>query len=270
MNTPILLYHSIANDSARLQPPWAISSSEFERHIDYLCQRGYQPVTLKNIADARSGRGMLPEHPVAVTFDDGMADFVSDAMPILKKYDFTVTLYVPTGYVGSTCLWLPEKEEQDRMMLSWEQIATLEGVELGAHGHSHLQMDLIPPSQARDEIMKSRALLEHHSGRSIDTFSFPYGYYTNRLLDIVREAGFSSACIVRHVMADDADDVFALPRIMITSRVTTRVLAQYLQGIGLRRRSAWMSFLRKGWRITRLLKRGMESWRTLSQSDDRT
>jgi peptidoglycan/xylan/chitin deacetylase (PgdA/CDA1 family) len=257
MNIPILLYHSISNEATSLYKSWAISPLEFDRHLDFLNKQGYQPITIKNVVDAiRCGGKGLPDRPLVITFDDGMADFLSGAMPILKKYNFPATLYIVTGYVGETSRWLMDEQEYNRPMLTWNQLAALEGIEIGSHSHSHFHMDLLPLAQARTEIMHSKMLLEQHLGRSIDTFAFPHGYHTKKLLKVVEESGYSSACIVRHGMANDSSNVYALPRIIITSDVTMATLDQFLQGKRLTRVSAWRSFLRKAWRMVRWIKLG--------------
>ena len=255
MNIPILLYHSISENASATYKPWAISPCVFEEHVKYLAEHGYQPVTIKDIAKAiRSGGIGLPERPVSITFDDGIADFLTGAVPVLEKYSFPATLFVATGYVGQTSRWLAREGEANRPMLTWEQIASLKRVELGAHGHSHLQMDLIPLSQAREEMLTSKKLLEQHIGQPIETFAFPHGYHTAKLLNTAQESGYSSACIVGHAMANHSDSVLALPRIIISSEVTLPILEQYLQGNRLHTKGAWRFFLRSSWRIVRKIK----------------
>jgi hypothetical protein len=55
-------------------------------------------------------------------------------------------------------------------------------------------------------------------------------------------------------MATDTTDVYALPRIIITSRVTITNLKKYLQGVGLRKDGTWRTVLRKTWRVLRRIK----------------
>jgi len=255
MNIPILLYHSVSDQANKLYQPWAISPQVFESHVAYLYRQGFQPMTVDAIVQAIHLKGAgMPARPVVLTFDDGMADFLSHAMPILKKYHFPATLFITTGYVGHTSSWLARRDEQLLPMLSWDEIASLDGICLGAHSHTHPQLDIIPLTQARDEICASKRLLEQQLGVPINTFAFPHGYHTQKLKELIKEEGYTSACIVEHSMATDTADVYALPRIIITSEVTTTVLKKYLQGVGLRREGAWRTILRTTWRIFRRIK----------------
>lgn len=252
MNIPILLYHSVSDQSTSLYRQWAISPSRFEEHMAYLYEHGYQAMTMTSIAKAMClGESKFPERPVGITFDDGLADFLDGAVPVLRKYGFTATLFVATGFVGETSRWLADLGEQDRPMLTWGQLAALGGIEIGSHGHTHPQMDIVSPSQAQDEIIQSKKLLEQHLGRTVDAFAFPHGYHTKRLLKVVKNAGYLSASIVDHRMANVEDDAFTIPRIIITADITTDMLAKYLEGEMLRRKTGWGLLMKAAWRATR-------------------
>ncbi len=252
MNIPILLYHSVSNQATKAYRRLCMTPGEFEEHLAYLQAQGYQPLTMDEIAQAiRSGGKGLPARPVAITFDDGLADFLTDALPICRKYHFPATLYVTTGYVGQTSRFLAGEGEQDRLMLAWDEIRALEGVNIGAHTHTHPQLDIIPLSQAKEEIQQSKNILEQELGFPVTAFSFTFGYYTRGLQKVVRQAGFTSACTVGHAMASTASDILALPRIIITPDVTISVLEKYLQGIGLRRQPNTRIVERMLWRMWR-------------------
>jgi peptidoglycan/xylan/chitin deacetylase (PgdA/CDA1 family) len=256
MNIPILLYHSISDQATRLYQPWTISPREFESHVAYLCDQGFQPMTIDDLAQAiRLSGKKLPERPVLLTFDDGLADFLIGAMPVLAKFGFPATLFIATGYIDRTSRWLVKEGEQYRPMLSWKEIASLEGVCLGSHSHTHPQLDILSLLEARNEIFYSKQLLEQKLGIPINTFAYPHGYYSNELREITKSAGYSSACIVGHAMATDLSDLYTLPRMIIKSDVDTMVLGKYLEGVGLRRHGAWRTFLRIAWRIFRKVKK---------------
>lgn len=254
MNIPILLYHSVSTVATKLYQPWTISPQRFAEHLAYMREMGYQPLTVGELANLMKQRKInLLQRPVVVTFDDGLADFLSGALPVLAKYQFPTTLYVTTGYIGRTSAWMKAEGEHNRRMMTWSELQELEGVEIGGHSHTHLQLDISPLEKAREEIFLCKESLEQRLSRPVQTFAFPHGYYTQKLLDLVRQAGFTSSCIVGHAMALDTSSPFALPRIIIKSDTTIAVLEQYLQGVNLRRKAWFWPILRVGWRIIRWL-----------------
>jgi peptidoglycan/xylan/chitin deacetylase (PgdA/CDA1 family) len=69
---------------------------------------------------------------------------------------------------------------------------------------------------AKNEIRRSKDLLEQHLGQDVTSFAYPYGYYTSDVQRLTKEAGFTSACTVNNVMCSDNSDHFALERLAIT------------------------------------------------------
>jgi len=254
MNLPILLYHSVSEHSSKRFYPWTIHPELFADHMSYLFESGYNPLTISQLATAIRAQGNgLPDKPVVITFDDGYADFMSGALPVLNRYGFQATLYIVTRYINKTSAWLISEGEKNRPMLSWKEIEkiSLEGIECGAHGHTHRQLDIAPFAAACEEILTSKEILEQNLGVQINTFSFPHGYHTNRLLKFLRQSEYSSNCVVSHAMAVDTSDPYALPRIIIQADVTTKQLGRFLRGKDLRMNNKGKRFQALAWRMCR-------------------
>ena len=234
---PILLYHSMADDVAPQFRPWAVAPSRFAAHMDYLHEQGFSPLTVGRFVEIVSGNaGVLPERPVVITFDDGLADFYSGAFPILRAHGFPATLYIVSGFVDGASRWLAPDGEGDRPMMTWDQVAEIcaSGIECGAHSVHHPQLDIIPADRARDEIFRSKDILEQHLGRPVSTFAYPHGHHSPRVRRLVIEAGYNSACAVKDAMSTTTDDVFALSRIVVYPEVGVEQLGKLLRGEGLR------------------------------------
>ncbi len=230
---PILMYHSISDIANPRFRQFTVSPTLFAEQMAYLRQHAYTPITVTQFMRALfPGETALPDRPVVLTFDDGFADFFKDALPVLKRYNFTATLYVSTAFVDGTSRWLQREGEARHLMLTWEELAeiSMSGIECGAHSHSHPQLDTLPCSVARDEILQSKRLLESHLGREIFSFAYPYGYHTARVRQLVREAGYTSACAVRHAMSSVTDDPFSLARLMVHADTTINKFAALLTG----------------------------------------
>ncbi|MGB5618733.1 MAG: polysaccharide deacetylase family protein, partial [Desulfobacterales bacterium] len=91
------MYHRVA--SLELDP-WAlcVTTQNFAEHLEVL-QKEARPISLKQLVQAHT-QGHIPDRAVAVTFDDGYADNLYDAKPLLEKYNIPATVFVASGFVG--------------------------------------------------------------------------------------------------------------------------------------------------------------------------
>jgi peptidoglycan/xylan/chitin deacetylase (PgdA/CDA1 family) len=98
----ILGYHRIN----RL--PWdpfrqCVSPEHFSGHLDVLREQA-NVIPLQELAEARAS-GTLAPRSVAITFDDGYADFLTGTQPLLQRAGMHSTLFLTTGYTGREFWW---------------------------------------------------------------------------------------------------------------------------------------------------------------------
>lgn len=95
----ILMYHRIGPPGI---DPWqlAVTPKHFAQHLDVLRRRAV-PIPLTRLAEDLRERRLIPGS-VALTFDDGFADNLLEAKPLLERMDVPGTVYVTTGPTGTT------------------------------------------------------------------------------------------------------------------------------------------------------------------------
>jgi peptidoglycan/xylan/chitin deacetylase (PgdA/CDA1 family) len=148
---------------------------------------------------------------VALTFDDGYADFLG-AADVLEQAGARATLYVSTATVGT------DAGAYGRM-LTWSELASLQGrgFEIGSHAHHHRPIDVLPAAALRDEVAASRDELKQRLGITATSFCFPNGYTSRRVRRALIAAGYTNACIVGRRVASlgEGRDRYALPRLQV-------------------------------------------------------
>lgn len=152
---PVLLYHGLATtpDSAMLASPVHMTVQAFEEQIRALHEAGFTPVTADDVDLWYQGKRELPEHPVLITFDDARLDSFQRADPILARYNFKATMFVPITNI----------ERDLPGYASWDELASYRQTgrwELQSHGgdaSKHIRVD----ADGRDGLfLASRQWLE--------------------------------------------------------------------------------------------------------------
>lgn len=229
---PILLYHSVSDHPSPTIADFTISPSTFSRHLETIAENAASVLTVSEYVAAREGH-VLPDRPVIITFDDGYADFYDHALPALEAAGLRSTLYVTTGFLEGRPGLRVEHRPRDRL-LSWSQLHELidRGVEIGAHSHSHFQLDTLNRPAAWYEITRCKTLLEDELQAPVSTFAYPHGHASPMLRRLVREAGYTSACGVRNAFSSEVDDVFLLARLTVLTDTREPDLSAWVDGVG--------------------------------------
>ena len=107
----IIGYHRIANVTND-EYEVCVSPKHFAEQMEMLGKHAH-PVSLTKLVDGLKN-GSLPPRSVAVTFDDGYADNLYEAKPILEKHAIPATVFVCTGYAGKEFWW----DELERLVMS--------------------------------------------------------------------------------------------------------------------------------------------------------
>src|SRR6476659_17432 len=97
--TPILMLHEVLPDDQAPLPPYAITRAGLRAILADFTRRGYTSGTLDEVR--------APHRPkrLVLTFDDGTADFLEHALPILEEFKFSATLCIVADFVGKQRTW---------------------------------------------------------------------------------------------------------------------------------------------------------------------
>jgi peptidoglycan/xylan/chitin deacetylase (PgdA/CDA1 family) len=226
----ILAYHRVAD--LRFVDPrlddWNVAPAMFDRQIDAL-KRCADIVPLNELLP-RCQADPAPVRPaVALTFDDGYANFYTQVLPILKRHGVPATVFVVTSLIDSKDpppfdAWSvkngPRTDPDAWRPLTWGELEKcLESglVQVGGHSHRHLKALSCSPDQLVEEAERSRAILGARLGDA-PAYSYPYGasrlgFVPAAYVRAVEAAGYRLALTTDLGRVSTNSDPYLLPRV---------------------------------------------------------
>jgi len=207
LTIPILTYHyleAVQDGKDKLRVKLSVSPDAFEEQLQALAEKKYRTIFVREIPAILNGSGAVSLKHIALTFDDGYEDFYIDAFPLLKKYNVKATVYVVNDFIGKPD-YLTEGEI--RVLLSSGL------VEIGCHTLHHADLTKIPLDQARSEIADAKRQYEKKFARRMDTFAYPYGEFTRKIVALVKQAHFTAAVTTQKGFLQSSKNIFTLKRI---------------------------------------------------------
>jgi peptidoglycan/xylan/chitin deacetylase (PgdA/CDA1 family) len=208
----VLCHHGVGTSSPEVDPLFLqVPPERLRAQLELLAAAGFSFVTASELAGQLDGGGIAPGQ-LALTFDDGMGDNLTAALPLLQELGVPATFYIATGYTGQANPWM--RGDGHRMMTAEELRAlAAAGMELGAHTVTHPDLARLDHDACLAEMRGSADALEAMTGRRWPTFAYPYGNYGPAAHAAARDAGFTLA-----FTTDDRgawDDRYAIPRALL-------------------------------------------------------
>ncbi|MFT6972394.1 MAG: peptidoglycan/xylan/chitin deacetylase (PgdA/CDA1 family) [Roseivirga sp.] len=201
-----LVYHRFGDDR---YPSTNISLATFEEQLKYLKNAGFEGVTFSDAIKKLSADSVRTK-TVAITVDDGYASFYDNALPLLKQYGFTATLFINISTVGGGdfMTWAQIKSAQDQ------------GVEIGNHTDTHPYFldasERTRLSFFRQEVEKCQVLMTEQLGKAPIVFAYPYGEVDQGMKPILKEMGFIGAAAQNSGVMHGKTDYFQCPRFPVS------------------------------------------------------
>src|SRR3989344_4184476 len=208
LKLPILFYHYVevvTDERDTIRKSLNIEPIVFESQLMTLKNYGYTPIHLGQLINYYDNKNPLPPKPIIITFDDGYRDFYTDVLPIIKRQQVKVTLYMVSGFRDYTKNFLTTPQLLE--------IAKEPLVEIGAHSANHFNLAYIPLAQATAEIEASKKDLEKLIGKPVTHFAFPYGAFTPAVQQATQKSGFQTASTIDPGIIQFYSQRFGLKRI---------------------------------------------------------
>ncbi len=223
LTVPILMYHYLSSppsDANAIRLDLSVRPEQFETHLAYLRQAGYETISMKQLAFALSGLTDLPPKPIILTFDDGYRDNYEYAFPTLRKYGYSATFFIFTQPIDT----------QNINYISWDMVIEMDraGMEFGSHSYSHPDMSGRGIDFLVFETLASKEAIEERTGEPVRFFAYPSGQYDNLTSDVIKSANFWGAVTTQWGATQSYDDRFEMTRVRINGTDTAADLAQKL------------------------------------------
>lgn len=213
-SVPILLYHRFGPTVA----DWmTVTTPLLDSHLKYLKDNGYKVIPLRRLVDFYLGKAPAPSpKSVVITVDDGHKTVYSQMLPLVRRYNVPVTLFIYPSAISNA-----------KYAMTWDQLRELKRTglfDIQSHTYWHPNFAkerkrLKPAEYAKFvdiQMGKSKARLEKELGGRVDMLSWPFGGMPEPfLVERTAAAGYLAAFTIVHRAATPADDPMKLPRFLL-------------------------------------------------------
>ncbi|MCI3983423.1 polysaccharide deacetylase family protein [Bacillus vallismortis] len=213
---PILMYHSISSGNSLRVP-----KEEFEAHMKWLHDNGYQTVTPKEAYLMLTQDKKPNEKCVLITFDDGYTDNYEDAYPVLKKYGMKATIFMIGKSIG----------HQHHLTEDQMKEMAQNGVSIESHTIDHLELNGLSPEQQYSEMADSKKLFDNMFHQETSMISYPVGRYNEETLKAAEETGYQMGVTTEPGAASRDQGMYALHRVRVSPGMSGASFGAYIESM---------------------------------------
>ena len=219
---PILMYHYIEplpNDADNIRIGLTVQPGVFRQQLAYLHAQGYNSISLYDLTYHLTQGVPLPAKPIVFCFDDGYRGLYQHAVPHMKAFGYTGTVFVLTQLM----------DEHHPSYLTWEMARKMyeSGWKIEPHSKTHVQLSHRPFELVQYQILGSMQTVQAHIGRQPRYFSYPSGLYDEQVIEYLKELGFWGAVTTEFGLKHDFLNSFTWKRVRVSGNTTIDVLAKY-------------------------------------------
>lgn len=206
LTAAIFFYHhvqplTIAEE--KWQKPLSVDPIYFRSGLQYLKNKGYSFISLKDFADALTNRRPLPEKTAVITLDDGYYDNFTYALPIAKEMNIPITIALITGFIGKEdYLTYPAIQKMlDSGLISFV-----------SHSWSHQSLHGTNTETINLQVQNAHDQLEKITDQPSDMFIYPYGRTGDQVTEILRNLHYKTAFTTEASSIHCLSKALTLPR----------------------------------------------------------
>lgn len=217
---PVIMYHSV--DDKENTTKLSVSPEGFAKQMAFFHKYKYNVIGLEQALPYISGRSKAPPRTVVITFDDGYENNYLQAYPVLKRYGLQATIFVIVDKIGQPG-WM-----------TWDQLKEMSDsglITIGSHTKSHLWLPSLDRKGLKEELVKSKEILEKRLGKRVNLLCYPVGAFDDNVKRAAREAGYTCAVGTNPGKRSSPHDIYAIKRIRI-SRTSNNPIVLWLETAG--------------------------------------
>ena len=197
---------------------FSVTPAMFRKHLEILSTRTTGRIVPFS-REARVGEGQR----LSITFDDGYADNLDVAAPLLAEAGLPFTVFVTSEFVRQRRSGFLSPE-------ALRSLAAMPGASVGAHGASHVALTECDDVLLLSELVSSRHYLEDVIGAPVETMAYPYGAVDQRVRAATEAAGYGLAACSHAGLNEIGRDPLLVRRTEILSLDNERFFRQKLGG----------------------------------------
>ncbi|WP_433195852.1 polysaccharide deacetylase family protein [Nocardia sp. CA-107356] len=192
----------------------AVPTARFREQMQLLAEGAYRVLTEDDLHAFLDHGIEPPANGVLITFDDGYANTITTALPILEDLGLPALMAVCGGYLTDD---LPRRVPhlvQEMADVAQVQAWIGSGRDIAAHGYTHQRLTGVSDLALRWQTAGDREVLTDVLGRTLRTFAYPYGACDARVQRAVAELYPAALSTDEHHRVD-LHHPHNLPRIQI-------------------------------------------------------
>jgi glycosyltransferase involved in cell wall biosynthesis len=165
-----VVLHDLSQNYTNIDTPINV----FREFVEQVAKNGYSLCSAKHYFENTNRKNLI-----ICTFDDAYSGVKKYALPILKEYGFTATVFVCFDYIGNNNNWnLKDKVIRKHLNINELKELLSEGWEIGSHGLTHNSLLRLSEKELEKELSESKNNLSTELGL-IDSYAYPYGDYND-------------------------------------------------------------------------------------------